>query len=960
MSYPSYLNSRNGWVEYFAARMTSEPHLHQIEPTNHCPYSCIMCPRPEKMKRAKGFMDIQLYRSVIDQVAGYSEPVRSKEIELFHFGESLLHPQAAEMVGYAGRQNMNITLSVNPPHLTPDIAEAILRNNPYKLILSLDGYDAESYRRIRGGAAVFSKAVSNINHLCRHLESDNRRTQIILRLIRMNANSLYIERFINEWKDRGIQIEIRDFFPWSEKDMRGLGEYQKYPPFMPCPFPWQHTVVQWDGTVVPCCRDYNSVNKMGNVKDAPLTEIWNSERYHLLREQHRTGRYGDNNFCRECMDIYYTETAHDEIDWKAPRARTVSKSFPGISCSKAHPEFSQDSRVIVNPIWKLDLGRGIAVSTQTHPAEHVSLSVEETVILYWALRLKTIGEISGLIFKENDESFIKNISGLHAAGIISVSDIPFDEAQSFHYLHTGEKVLRDSEMNLPSLWNTAAGKFGKNSFLTWAGDDSIFTYEDTDTIISRTASFLAQNGLCKGDRILVMALSGPEFVFVFWAAMMLGLVVVPVDVRTGKDALLEIIRETEPKLIFTDSNERAEDLSLVNCRIVIFDNTEAGSASFLTFSSCIEKIPGDVSFPEMSGNDEAIIIFTSGTTGPNKGVVISHGGLYRTSLNISELYCISGEDRLLSTGDYNVISGIRNVCIVPLFAGASVILLLHADKTVPLKVLEVCDTYRATIINTVPAFLAYCVNAYEKISSAFSLRSLKKILCTGTTLHQSLLKRFVALFGIKVLNYYGLTETTGACVFITDADFTTDSIGLGRPYKIIAVIRNTRGEFLEDNSVGELLIYTDNIMKGYLNRPELTKERVKHGWLYTGDLAYRRYDGNIVLAGRTSDLIIDKNGDNIFPGEIEDVVLSVNGVKDAGVTGYTDDNMTERVAAFLVLSEEAGKSPNEIFNEISETIKRKLSPHKVPSKFFAVGKLPSGVSGKLIRKNLRKMVEEYI
>ena len=162
---PSSLRSRDGWSDFLECRRNAEPHVHQIEPTNHCPYACIMCPRDRHMQRPLGFMEMDLYRKVIDEVDGYAEPVRSKAIELFHFGESLLHPLIDEMVGYASRKGLNFVLSVNGPQLSPQLTERILDNRPSRLIVSLDGHDQESYQAIRGKAANFEKARGNILEL---------------------------------------------------------------------------------------------------------------------------------------------------------------------------------------------------------------------------------------------------------------------------------------------------------------------------------------------------------------------------------------------------------------------------------------------------------------------------------------------------------------------------------------------------------------------------------------------------------------------------------------------------------------------------------------------------------------------------------------------------------------------------------------------------------------------------
>lgn len=304
---PSCLRSRDGWADFLEMQRPAEPHLHQIEPTNHCPYSCVMCPRGEKMDRKLGFMEMDVYKKVIDEVAQYSEPVRSKEIELFHFGESLLHPNIDEMVHYASHAALNISLSVNAPDINPSLARKVLESNPFKLIISLDGYDEKSYREIRGKRADFSRAVSNIEELINIHREIKPSTEILVRMISLKANINHSDSFKKYWEKKGIAVEIRTFFPWSEKEMADLGEFEKYPPFMPCPFPWQYLVIQWNGDVVPCCRDYNGVNKIGNVKDHSLKDIWNGPNYAAFREQHRTGDYKGNSFCSDCMDIYYQE-----------------------------------------------------------------------------------------------------------------------------------------------------------------------------------------------------------------------------------------------------------------------------------------------------------------------------------------------------------------------------------------------------------------------------------------------------------------------------------------------------------------------------------------------------------------------------------------------------------------------------------------------------------------------------
>jgi len=306
---PASLRSREGWAQLLELQRRSEPHLHQIEPTNSCIYRCIMCPRSRKMTRPQGFMQRDLYQKIIDEVANYDNALRSKEIELFHFGESLLHPHVGEMIEYASQQKLKISLSLNPPLLNEELTKRILQAKPHKLILCLDANDERTYQRIRGRSADFKAAISNIETLLVWHEKLDSDTQIVLRMIKLHLNQDQHEAFQRHWQKKGLAVELREFFPWNEKDLKHLGTVEKYPFYMPCPFPWRYLAVQWNGDVVPCCRDYNGVHKMGNVKDASLREIWNGAKYAEFRDQHRCGIFENNPVCRECMSIYYNEPA---------------------------------------------------------------------------------------------------------------------------------------------------------------------------------------------------------------------------------------------------------------------------------------------------------------------------------------------------------------------------------------------------------------------------------------------------------------------------------------------------------------------------------------------------------------------------------------------------------------------------------------------------------------------------
>lgn len=303
---PSFLKSRRGWGDILELKRSEFPHLHQIEPTNACPYHCVMCPRGSRMTRKIGYMTLPVFCRMMDEVGTYPSPVRDREIELFHFGESLLHPDIVRMNAYAAAKGLNTVLSVNALELRPDLGIGLTDGGAGTIVVSLDGDSQESFEKIRGRRIDYGLAVRNILSLSDHIRQTGSVTRLEVRMIMLRQNADSAEGFKAYWRDRGVETKVREFFPWGEPDMADLGKYEKYPPFMPCPFPWQYLVVQWNGDVVACCRDYNGQTVMGNVMETELKELWNGQAYARFREDMVHGTY-KNSVCSPCMDLYYTE-----------------------------------------------------------------------------------------------------------------------------------------------------------------------------------------------------------------------------------------------------------------------------------------------------------------------------------------------------------------------------------------------------------------------------------------------------------------------------------------------------------------------------------------------------------------------------------------------------------------------------------------------------------------------------
>lgn len=308
---PKALKNRTGWSRLFEQYRSAIPHIHQIEPTNLCSYNCIMCPRSEEMTRSVGYMETAVYDKIISELSGYPEEIKNKDIELFHFGESLYHPDIIEMVAKASFAGLKPVLSLNPAILTEEHIKHLPRANPAKLILSLDSLDPERYKLIRGEAADLDKAMTNTEALLQQCKKYD--TDIVIRMIVMDCNADEQDAFQKYWQKRDVRVELRNFFPWNKKSLQKLGSYEKYPAGMVCPFPWQYMVVHWNGDVVPCCRDHSGALVLGNVKEKSLQEIWASDDYSRFRQMMAEGR-DLNPMCNECMDLYSEQSGERESE----------------------------------------------------------------------------------------------------------------------------------------------------------------------------------------------------------------------------------------------------------------------------------------------------------------------------------------------------------------------------------------------------------------------------------------------------------------------------------------------------------------------------------------------------------------------------------------------------------------------------------------------------------------------
>jgi len=257
------------------------------------------------MTREKGYMSFDLFQDIINQAKGN----RNRLIILHHFGESLLHPEIVGFINYA--EKFMITLiSTNAANLTEDKAIDIIRSQLSYITISINGVDEQTYFKVTQRRCFDNVIENTILFLQLKRQYENTKLQVNLQIIKMNKTRHQLDQFTEFWKSQGAdQIHIKNFDTWAgqiepiknlanSNDQIRSSNSERYP----CKYLWDNVVVLWDGRVVPCCRDYDGKEILGDLREQSLKEVWGSPQLHRLRAQHIAGNFSDSELCKDCVE----------------------------------------------------------------------------------------------------------------------------------------------------------------------------------------------------------------------------------------------------------------------------------------------------------------------------------------------------------------------------------------------------------------------------------------------------------------------------------------------------------------------------------------------------------------------------------------------------------------------------------------------------------------------------------
>jgi long-chain acyl-CoA synthetase len=491
--------------------------------------------------------------------------------------------------------------------------------------------------------------------------------------------------------------------------------------------------------------------------------------------------------------------------------------------------------------------------------------------------------------------------------------------------------------NLATILTDTAEKHGdKTAFKL---DDLELNYSLLDEGSARIAGLLKSKGLEPGDRVGLMMPNVPYFPVIYFGILRAGGVVVPMNVLLKKREVAFYIGDPEAKLLFAwhDFAEAAEA-----------GGEEAGAEVILVKPGDFEELLGDQEpdreMSDREGDDTAVILYTSGTTGKPKGAELTHSNLLRNSKGVSEKLGEMSEDDVL-LGALPLFHSFGQTCTMnsAVSVGATVTMLPRFD---PDKALQIIDRDSATLFQGVPTM--YNAMLHSESCESADCSSLRICMSGGAAMPAELMRSFEEKFGCIILEGYGLSETSPVASF-NHPDKERKPGSIGTPIEGVEMqVWDDDGNELPQGEVGEIVIRGHNIMKGYWNRPDANEEAITgEGWFRTGDMAKVDEDGYFFIVDRKKDLII-RGGYNVYPREIEEVLYEHPAIQEAAVIGVSHDELGEEVGAAVVLKE--GESLEA--DELKGYVKDQVAAYKYPRKIWFVDELPKGPTGKILKREI--------
>ena len=488
------------------------------------------------------------------------------------------------------------------------------------------------------------------------------------------------------------------------------------------------------------------------------------------------------------------------------------------------------------------------------------------------------------------------------------------------------------------------------------------SFEGLQQRSNRLANAMAARGVGRGDRVAMMQVNCIQGIEAYFAAAQLDAIYVPINFRAKTEELQQMLDIAQPSILFIGErylpliqSAGEADTAIPHDCVVVLDGEASGGR--LTYSELLAGASEDeLLFPEAEDSDTTVIMFTAGTTGVPKGVMLTHDSFSSFMLaTVTPADPESEETNLLTVPLYHI-AGLQTA-LASVYGGRTLVVMRQFE---PVEWLTLVQQHKVNRAMLVPTMLKQLMD--HPRFREFDLSSLDVITYGAASMPLEVIKQAIEEFpGARFINAFGQTETASTITMLPPKDHVLEGTAeeiekklkrlssIGLPLEDVEVqIVDEDGRPVTTGEVGEIVARGERMMSGYWREESATRGALRSGWVYTGDLAYQDEDSYIYLAGRAKD-IIKRGGEIVSPEEVEQVLMSHPQVDDAAVIGVPDPEWGEEVRAIIV-SRSRGASEEELV----QYCQQKLASFKRPRSVVFVDELPRNAMGKVLKRDLRE------
>ena len=485
-------------------------------------------------------------------------------------------------------------------------------------------------------------------------------------------------------------------------------------------------------------------------------------------------------------------------------------------------------------------------------------------------------------------------------------------------------------------------------------DDTNITYIELKERVDKLAAFLADKGVKEGDKVALFLRNSPEFIYSIFAISKIGAILVPINTFLKDEELSYILKDSGSSvLIASTMYEKVVHQSQAStlCEFIMWEGDEVlEDAQNFSVNTALQS-DKQVAQKVRELEDTAIIIYTSGTTGKPKGAMLSNKNIISNAYSGQKTVNVKAKDRAIvflpMFHSFTFSIGV----MLPLSVGGSIVIIKSITPFA--NIFKQTLTKRVTLFFGIPD--VYNALAKAKLPWYFMWFNRIRVFISGASALQpktldAMAKKFKRS---TLLEGYGLSEASPAVCMNTYRKQKAGSVGTalyGYEMKVVDMEMNE----LPRGGIGDIIVKGDNVMQGYLNRPEATAETIVNDWLLTGDMGYMDDEGFLFIVDRKKDLIISK-GINIYPREIEECIDAFDGVGASAVIGILDDKSGEVPVVYIELAENIEKLDEQ---GLKKYMREQLANYKIPKQIHIIDALPKNATGKVLKRVLKDRLRE--